>query len=767
MCESKKTGLILVSILLISSFSVLLASANESEQENFWTGSPKVISKNEKEASWWLKNHDKGVITQSYKKSADNLMNYINKNNMSSISNDFCQLFVNDRNNTIFIVSKNMDTKINLQYLEIMNLDDETTVKFIKGYRNHKELEKYKEIVKQQAQSLSEKGVNVRAVGISENGTIQIELDEISDNNKDIFVSQLKSKVPMGLVVLTESPELEETGQSDPNFPLIAGTEASGGTLGFKVSWDDGTKHGFLTAAHVVNDNELVSQPSGSNFVGLTIDRAEGPTSDSALIELGDNSNAVSMIYHNTSDVHVSQKVYYNMQYIGVTVIKTGHASATTSGTINFKGDLDHPSYGWIDDQVRSTARAINGDSGSPVYTMYWDSTDNCYYAHAYGILHTSTAGTGTPSWYSPIDGIETDLGESFDFSSEMWYGDWDYRKSITISSSRTVDTVDFAVPVKVFYGSGTDGTQSYASNTMAKVYTSGNCQSDFDDIRFTSQYGVYQLDYWMEEKVDSSYAIFWVNVPEINKTSEDSTKIFVYYGESAALYEGDGENTFNDGVLGLFDDFNDGSIDTSRWDDVSQASGQISEGSGVLQLNSNPGTNTRCRILSDDDFFGETMVRAKYRMTRWPSTCTSYPAALLQDNVNHKSGFITQWYPYGTDYFKLREKDEYGNKGVEDTWQTTPTANTWYDMEFILYDDSAEWYFDQVERLNINNIGDYTEPIPGGEQDIDCLYLRLQANAWGGSSGSITTQYDWIFVTKTYSDAPTISTIGSVETGP
>jgi antitoxin component of RelBE/YafQ-DinJ toxin-antitoxin module len=41
------------------------------------------------------------------------------------------------------------------------------------------------------------------------------------------------------------------------------------------------------------------------------------------------------------------------------------------------------------------------------------------------------------------------------------------------------------------------------------------NCQADFDDIRFTTGDGKTLLDYWLEQKTNSDYAIFWVEIPD------------------------------------------------------------------------------------------------------------------------------------------------------------------------------------------------------------------------------------------------------------
>jgi len=60
------------------------------------------------------------------------------------------------------------------------------------------------------------------------------------------------------------------------------------------------------------------------------------------------------------------------------------------------------------------------------------------------------------------------------------------------------------------------------------------NCKSD----------GTTLLDYWMEEKVDGDYAVFWVEVDSI-PASPDTTTIYIYYGKSDATTTSNGDDTF------------------------------------------------------------------------------------------------------------------------------------------------------------------------------------------------------------------------------
>jgi len=132
------------------------------------------------------------------------------------------------------------------------------------------------------------------------------------------------------------------------------------------------------------------------------------------------------------------------------------------------------------------------------------------------------------------------------------WLTGWQYRKSHDINGSTTGAVTYYQIRITVHYGSGTDSGEH--------VYLNGKCRTDFGDIRFTSDDGVTELSYWIEEKIDSNYAVFWIKVPYIPASPNNAT-IYIYYGKSDATTTSNGEDTF-----AFFDDFEGTSIDTSKW---------------------------------------------------------------------------------------------------------------------------------------------------------------------------------------------------------
>jgi len=100
------------------------------------------------------------------------------------------------------------------------------------------------------------------------------------------------------------------------------------------------------------------------------------------------------------------------------------------------------------------------------------------------------------------------------------WLSGWQYRKPLNISSVEGAGK-NYPIRIKVHYGIGTDSDDD--------VYLGKHCRKDFGDIRFTDKYGSTLLDYWMETKVNSDYAIFWVEIPD--DLSAKDAKIYLYYG--------------------------------------------------------------------------------------------------------------------------------------------------------------------------------------------------------------------------------------------
>jgi hypothetical protein len=176
--------------------------------------------------------------------------------------------------------------------------------------------------------------------------------------------------------------------------------------------------------------------------------------------------------------------------------------------------------------------------------------------------------------------------------SSAWWNPDWDYRKSHIINGSTVGLLTNYAIRIVVHYGSGADSGED--------VYLDMNSRTDFGDVRFTSSNGSTQLDYWIEEKIDGNYAVFWVEVDSI-PASPSSATIYVYYSNNTATTTSYGRNTFD-----WFDDF---ALDSSYDYDIGRHA-TVWHDPGAYNPYYDP-VNQRVAFDTGDDFSGGWMVRS------------------------------------------------------------------------------------------------------------------------------------------------------------
>ena len=108
------------------------------------------------------------------------------------------------------------------------------------------------------------------------------------------------------------------------------------------------------------------------------------------------------------------------------------------------------------------------------------------------------------------------------------WNNDWNYRKEITITNKAD----EYQSFIKIAYDT--------SGPTDCDVDCNGHCNGDFSDIRFVSGDDDETVPYWVEYKVDSDFAIVWVN----NKWN-DST-LYMYYGNSDAVSSSSMDDTWD-----------------------------------------------------------------------------------------------------------------------------------------------------------------------------------------------------------------------------
>ncbi len=125
----------------------------------------------------------------------------------------------------------------------------------------------------------------------------------------------------------------------------------------------------------------------------------------------------------------------------------------------------------------------------------------------------------------------------------------------------------------------------------------------DFSDIRFTQQDGTTICPYWIETYTTKTTAGVWIKIP-----SASQRQILLFYGNSQAVSESDGDTVFD-----FFDDFPGSSIDTAKWTvsgspTVTGGTLIISPGKSVVGK-TNFGVNYIVRVRMKSSAFGLTSI--------------------------------------------------------------------------------------------------------------------------------------------------------------
>jgi len=306
---------------------------------------------------------------------------------------------------------------------------------------------------------------------------------------------------------------------------------------------------------------------------------------------------------------------------------------------------------------------------------------------------------------------------------SYAWLSGFNQRRNITINNTQNPNTLtDYQVAINLTYSS--------------------NMQPDFSDIRFTnSTDGL--LSYWIESKVNSSWAYVWVKVDKIPASS--TTTIYVYYGNTSVVSSAsNGDVTFL-----LFDDFLGTSLNTTKWGVAKSTGGSVSVSNGNITFTVSS-TSDYVWIYSLNNF--QYPVWQEARVVAMPSGNPTYRQG-LSTSTSIKSG--GNYYPsYSIDWFGsiFRIVGDNSSTGFTVT-QVGSVFNT------------GIWRFSWVSTGN--QIGsDSVNTLTGSHttNSIANYYAFFGIAAASPSAGSVVL--DWVRIRKYTSPEPTYS-IGAEENQP
>lgn len=260
-------------------------------------------------------------------------------------------------------------------------------------------------------------------------------------------------------------------------------------------------------------------------------------------------------------------------------------------------------------------------------------------------------------------------IGPAAAINDDAWaddMADWGYRVPITITDAPTAANVQREINL------------TYLENM----------QTDFDDIRFRTSTGS-SIDYWIEEKTDSSYANVWVELP-----SASMTYIYAYYGntEAASVSNPDAVFLFYD----TFDDLTKWTATSGTWTATSGEAYQSLTGPnrGVIYASGYPISSSAEIIIESE---GQFISGSVYGCIMMSGRTTSDDVTFLYTGWRYESS-IKKYFCIGVI-----------NSAFPHSWST----GTYYTNQVIYSDGKYSSYIDGIAVIEgaTHSIGISTYP--------------------------------------------------------
>lgn len=314
-------------------------------------------------------------------------------------------------------------------------------------------------------------------------------------------------------------------------------------------------------------------------------------------------------------------------------------------------------------------------------------------------------------------------IGTSWLYAQNL---NWGYKKNIYLMNTNAVSYQGVQVAVVV--------------NT-ADLILAGKLNVDGSDLRFMNDSETYELPYWIESGMNTSTTKVWVKVA--NMSASGLTRIVMFYGNTAALAQSNGDSTF-----AFFDDFS--VLDTvNKWYSYNQPGVSLSATGGKYIYSGNGYANLVSKNMGiTAPFIVNTKVNG-FSAYSWDLLPVGYAK---EDSTFSRIGFFSG--------VVLRAGSGFSGQGnAIGLASTTPVSST-----------SCATTYEFVSRINAN--GSCTIAAPGGNVVVSASantitnatrvslgYFYNSANAGGTCAGG--RQFDNIFVRKYVAIDPTLDSTG------
>lgn len=285
-------------------------------------------------------------------------------------------------------------------------------------------------------------------------------------------------------------------------------------------------------------------------------------------------------------------------------------------------------------------------------------------------------------------------------------------------------------------------------------LISANKMKNDGGDIRILSGDGFTVLNHWIDpDTINTTSTDLWVKVPSIPTTG---TTILLTYGDLTQTSTSSGDNTFE-----FFDDFDDGVLDTNKWNIIGSTA-NMTESNGYLTITNNEvgsnGYQITTGIVAKSYSGGpgirlDTTIRDTDGVSRTtvlgslsPSNSTAYISSFGLNqpmlSIYQLGGYLS--FPTTTTY-----GESFGTARGNSTMPNTGATSDWsvYSIDH-LNNSTSRYYKDGT--LGSTHSSDANVP------DIP-LYPALGATAYYGGAGN-TQQHDLIKVRKIVGTPPTYS---------
>jgi hypothetical protein len=296
----------------------------------------------------------------------------------------------------------------------------------------------------------------------------------------------------------------------------------------------------------------------------------------------------------------------------------------------------------------------------------------------------------------------------------------WSYYSEVTITNNVARDLTDYQI--------------NFTLDT-ATLIAQGKMKSDCGDIRVTLNDGQTLLPYWIETACNNNTTKIWTKVPSI--PASGSTTILVWYGNLSATSQSNADSVFI-----LWDNFETGSINTSKWD-IKQSYGSVGiktdvkyEGNYAIGSDQGAGQGGGVSVYDQNHYFGKI-----------PLSQIPVGSKIIWSDYTRRWKVTTYWGHFAG----------YGIGGTDELYDI-PYDNVWHRYDVII-----ERVNDTGWNFTIYRDGTYQTTISKNKSFTDYLLFGIQTRHNGASDNSIYVRTDNVIVKKYVSPEPSVSVSNEV----